>query len=70
MEKMTNRIKIIKDIIDLAARQVSRTYGYKYNIDIFKDLENGNIIKDLNTGIKKNNVFVKRQFEKLLYLKK
>jgi len=68
MEKITDRIKIIKDIIDLAARQVSRTYGYKYNIAIFKDLENGNIIKDLNTGIKKNNVFVKRHFKNIYEL--
>ena len=68
MERQLDRVKTIKCIIDIAARQVARTYGYKYNIDVFKDLENGNIIDDLNLVIKKNDVFIKRFFKNIYEL--
>ena len=68
MERQLDRVKTIKCIIDISARQVARTYGYKYNIDVFKDLENGNIIDDLNLVIKKNDVFIKRFFKNIYEL--
>ena len=53
---------MIKQILDLAARQVKRAYKIKYDPIFFLELEKSNILEELNYSIQKNNVFKKRHF--------
>lgn len=63
-----DRTLIIKNILDLAARQIKRTYKIDYVPKIFYELENSDILKNLNHAVKKNNVFKKRNFKSIYEL--
>jgi hypothetical protein len=63
-----DRKPIIKNILDLAAKQIKRAYKIDYSPQLFGELEKSNIIEKLNISVKKNDVFKKRQFNSIYEL--
>lgn len=63
-----DRIETVKNILELTARQLSRSYNLEHRKKIFDQLETSSLIEDLNKSINTNDVFHRRKFNNVFEL--